>query len=462
MRSTRHTKWGLPLLVIISSVVVGRELGQGSMNIPGGLVLCGALGLSALASPAIGIVLLVSVLLNNLLVDAILPLPLLLSPFYVLAAALMLVSIARLALRQVSIQFDPQLGMPLLGFGAWIALYALADFGPHPVEAFVTFALPLSLFIVGLVLIRSRSVAIWTVGGLLFSFVLLSLTLLPSMLTGAQQWGGFLRSATTGPVSATRSATAVDWLFNIAAALTLGFAISTGGAWRRAALMLFGLFTVTSLLTYTRGSVVGLFSSVFALLILQLYQRNQRRAMLVSFLGIIVLVGLYYSPMWEYLTVGKSFQRELLEVGRSRLWFVIEGVRGILSSPLWGNGAGGSPTHSFVLDQPFQYGIPASLLFFYVIFCLLRRSWRLVTSTDLLGRSSLDRAILVGCYTAFTTAIMQAVFDPTLTTTAYAIIFWMLRAVEAFYWRQETAPTPIAADVPSATSSHRPLVERFA
>lgn len=412
----------------------------------GGMLIIIFLVVSAIWAPHVGLAIALMFLLNNYYLDMYAPPKF--SPFLATLAALCLVAILRFALgynHKVSI--DIKISASLAGFCSWSFLYALARFGEFPISAFLHLAVPLFIFLIFIQLMQQRQTVIWAFYGLLVGYIIFCVLMLPDLYYGSTHIsGGYFNTEMFRGEDRRLHYTSIAWILNVGATLCLGFVIRGSRLNKIVGVALYALIAATALLTFARGAPVGLGAGLLAICVVMAKQKNYRALIFVSVMAGLFLIVYMGSPMWLWVYEYKTIQREITLVGQSRFWLAYDGLVSIALHPLLGRGGGGSPTHSYLLDIPWQYGIPAALVLYYAILRLWVRSWRLATSPPSPADSRFDQALKLGCFLAFCVSIVQGIFDPVLRTPFYAIVFWLLRSIETYYWgrQQLEAPTPQA------------------
>jgi len=423
----------VPIFVLVTAWFCASTIVGGVNYTSGGIFLI-ALALFAVMFPSPGLSLFFVCLFINPILDEVLPRGI--SPFLTLAAVFVGLGAARWLLKRASISLEKGIWVPLSGYLSWSALYLLADYGIEPRETFMSIAVPLTLFASSLLLIRSEKMVRGVIYGLLIGYVLFALVMLPHLITEA--WinprGGYLynyvgeKTVLTTPVS-------VHWLMDIGFSLTLGFVAFSRGLRRFFWLSLGLVFASTSLFTFSRGAVLGIFTSLLCLCFLTYSRREHKQWLMFGLISSAVLVGFYSTPVFEHVTEHRNIIMEFHREGR--YFTATQGLKAILHAPILGIGAGGSPTHSYLLDIPLQFGVPMALLYFYALFRLFRQSLFLskITSSKT-SLSPFTKSVVTGCFVAFAVTAVECVVDPVLGTHAAAVIFWFLRSVECYYYRE--------------------------
>lgn len=391
--------------------------------------------LASIALPQVGLFFLLFLALNTWVVEQWLGNVLTFqgSLFYTAMGALVFVATVRVLLKQGHLVVAKTEVFPALALLTVPALYAAVGYGPNARIHLLQFGLPIVWYLVFRVVVRHPRDGIKVFVFLVVSYLVFAAALLPNMVTGMDLYGGYLRGGSLPNVHIFQQATAVAWLFNLAATLMFGVFLHTRRLMRFASGLAGAVFASASLLTFSRGAVVGLIVGVAALMVLG----NRGRAggrWVGFFLAIGLVMVIYLSPVWDYTMVYKGLGSEVA-MEDSRLHLALRGLEEIMSSPLWGSGVVGSPAHSLVLDTAIQYGVPYAAAFFAIFFLFFRRSWELASRVGQF-RPGLVRGILTGCCASFVVMIIQSIFDPTLNVMTYGLVFWTLRGIESIFWRQ--------------------------
>ncbi|MBU2468822.1 MAG: O-antigen ligase family protein [Proteobacteria bacterium] len=370
------------------------------------------------------------------------------SPALTILAALMVLGATRFLIQKdFTFNFDNKFVSAIIAFVAWTLLYAIANFGKTPRVSFVEITVPVIMFAAFSVLEKDQKSVTWAYGGLLVSTCIFCLFFLPDLIYGYQFVpGGFFRSELIPEEMATLKYTSLSWVINFSAALSFGLLLCGSALQRITGLFVFSLLAATSLLTFSRSAPMGLLGIVMAVCLILLLKRDYRSLAFIAVITLIVGTVFLSSPIWSYFAKWKSLEMELYNPDRlSRYWLALDGLKSVAEHPWLGKGAGGSPTHSYLIDIPWQYGIPAALLFYYAIWRLFRRSWLLMKNAISVAQAGINEAIQIGCFIAFCATIWQGIFNPVLRTPAYVIIFWLVRALENYYWSAQKAEIPAEA-----------------
>gem|GEM_PF-4098633 len=465
----------IPVSFLLLTLLAGRLIPVvGAKVIIGGVVLI-ALSLYMVISPQVAIALLfVSLFLSPFYREV---LPPFFSPFLTLAVFLVGYALIRVLVRGRFSFNERTISFALLIFVLWATCYAFVGYGESPAESLLSIVFPLILYGSFVLLIKSERMVRIPVYGLVVGYVVYAIVFLPNLVTKA--WinpdGGYSNMYVDKDTVMT-TYTSLHWLYDMGIALTLGFIVHARGARRLMWLLIFFLFASVSLFTFSRGAVLGVATALLAALYMTLIApttissrivasiesrfQNFRRSkaalsglfgndaarsnglinrrkkiknlLMFGSLGLGSLVAFYYSPMYRYLSTIKTINMEIYREGR--YYLAMEGIKTILHSPFFGIGAGGSPSHSYLLDIPMMYGIPVSILYFYALYRLFGHSHLLAKYSSIALRNPFERSIVTGSFIAFVVVAAECVVDPVLTTHATAIVFWFLRAVEGYYW----------------------------
>jgi hypothetical protein len=386
---------------------------------------------------ALGLALLV-MFASTALLEAIRPLfPI--SPFWVLLVMAMVCLVLQNLRRNRAMPWGIMLTM--LSIIALVALYELKSFSLRT-HGLLFPLLAGFMLVTALGMLRTAKQITFVVGALIVAFLALELQLLPFLIPSWGSVRGVLREAI--PVSSVYQVTALGWLLTSIALFCLGAATCSTGKWRLVLLGLFLLFAVSDLLTFTRGSFVGLGSGLAALLLLNPGGRN-RTIGLALLVGLVLFLVARYSGAWTYSTELASFDKELggYQAGElNRISLLVEGVKQMPAHFILGKGAVGPTEHSAFLAIWNNYGgITAISLWGFLLF-LLKHSFRMARAASKEACEPRTKAITVGLYYSFAGALALTLVDTTFFTLVFSVVFWLMRGLEIAIWRSGLVPLP--------------------
>jgi O-antigen ligase len=240
--------------------------------------------------------------------------------------------------------------------------------------------------------------------------------------------------------------TTIAALLNLFIPIALGAFLSEAD-WRWRMLFLTTLLSsvLLSLLTLSRGGILGIGFSLLAWAVLG--RRYPSRRLLVG-LGIVLLVILLVNSAYNvfgYSVLRFSYERTLEELGRNYLRarqnLYRTAWQTILNHPLTGIGAGYLPSHSLFLSAGLDGGVlymSIWLILFAVLILRSFRLWRALASDLTWGPVALGLFISIGF------AFVRNWLDTMLYAVGYGFVFWLLRGMESVLLQAKEAPRPRA------------------
>jgi len=269
------------------------------------------------------------------------------------------------------------------------------------------------------------------------------------------------RALESGSDYSVSAATTVAALLNLFIPIALGaFLTERNPVWRKVWVAAIVVTTVLSMLTATRGGLLGLTLSVLAWIILGRSYLSRR---LLVGLGAVCLAVLIINSTFSYWVSTPSFvgPTSILALGFQRTMEELSGNREsgrlqmyrsawqeILVHPLTGIGAGRVPSHSLFLGAGLDGGIWFMGLWLILFAVLLVRSfriWRRVAQDPFWG------PIALGLFISMALAFGQNCLDMMLYAVGYSLVFWLQRGIESVLKSQYRYDRVIA--VPSVVAT---------
>ena len=402
----------------------------------------GFLGIVALMWPLLTLSMALLVMFGNTalteLIRPIIPI----SPFWILIALTVGAQIARNAHRSRGVPWSAATMLAFLTL--WAVVYELNSFSLSTHSIVLPLLVGLAL-VVALGSLRKWSQIASVLAILYLAYALLELQVLPFLVPS---WGtgiGVLRDQFSGQDASLRQATSLSWLFNMMAILSLGMAARLKGRIRLVLIAFFILFSASSILTFSRGAFLGLGAGIAALLLVERHRSYSVYMWVIVAVGLLVAVA-YYSGVWEVSTSGhRSLSGEIsaLQLGKPRrLTMAWEGIQEMPKHILIGRGGIGAPAHSSLLDIWNNYGGIYAVTMMGFLIVLFRRSYRMAKAVPEATSSTGGKAIALGLYCSFATAIANSLLDPTFFSFNFAVVFWIMRGLELATWNSHLIAVP--------------------
>lgn len=241
------------------------------------------------------------------------------------------------------------------------------------------------------------------------------------------------------------AATTVAALLNLFIPVCLGaFVAETDQRWRGLFLTALLSTILLSLLTLSRGGLLGIGFSLLAWMVLG--RRYLSRRLVVGFgaalLMVLIVNSTYNVSNYPILTF--SYHRALEQLAsndpgaRHNLYWAAWQM--ILKDPLTGIGAGRLPSHSLFLSAGLDGGILFMGIWLIMFAVLVVRSfslWRRLANDPVWG------AVALGLCISMALAFVQNWLDMMLYEVGYGLVFWLLRGMESVL----DATVPKARDI---------------
>lgn len=369
------------------------------------------------------------------------------SPFWILLGMTLAALVIRNMGRNKALPWGIMLAM--LSIIALVAIYELESFSLKT-HGLLFPLIAGFMLVTALGMLRIAKQITFVVGALIVAFLALELQLLPFLIPSWGTWRGVLREI--GPSGSTlRQVTSLDWLLTTVALLCLGIAIQTTGKGKFLLLSLFIVFATSSILTFTRGSFVGLGAGVLGLLVVG--SRGQGRSLVWALAAALLLFLIArYSNAWTYNVELRGLDVELgmLQAGEpGRLTILVEGIKAMPSHLFVGQGAIGPVAHSSSIDIWNNYGGVTAVLLWGFVLILFRRSFVMAKAATRAPTDPRVKAMAVGLYCSFAGAVAISLVDTSFFNLTFAMVFWLLRGLEIAIWRSGLVT------LPQPTSGHR-------